>query len=81
MLRLWYAYGMPARPSDTPVRNSHTHVQFRMTPTQKDALVAAAPAGMSVHQAAKWLLLRQVDQATANVMADRAADGYKRLTA
>ena len=72
--------GMPARPSDSPARNDDTHVQFRMGLAQKDALLAAAPPGMSVHQAAKWLLLKHVDKKAAHAMADRAAEGYKRLT-
>lgn len=71
---------MPARASDTPARNQHSHVQFRMTADQKERVLAEAPPGMSVHQAAKWLLLKKIDKKVANEMADRVADGYKRLT-
>ena len=65
---------------DADARNEVTHVQFRMTPRQKELMLAQAPPGMSVHQAAKWHLLKKFDRSVADDMAERASQGMKRLT-
>ena len=52
-----------------------------MTPEQKEWVLKRAPNGMSVHQAAKWLLMTRIDADVAVEMEKRAAQGLKRLTA
>lgn len=65
---------------DFSAHNKRTHVQFRLTEAQKAQLTALAPPGLSTHQAAKWLLLKSIDKKGAAEMAERAAEGYTRLS-
>lgn len=61
-------------------QSNHTMIQFRLTNEQMAELRQYAPDGMSKNQAAKWLVLLEIDRPSAHSMTTNLKHGRKRLT-